>query len=44
MGHKDIAVTIEHYARFTKTLDDRMLGLLDTIGEEETDVVSRASD
>jgi integrase len=35
MGHKDIAVTIEHYARFTKTLDDRMLGLLDTIGEEE---------
>ena len=34
MGHTDISVTRKHYARFTKMLNDRMIALLDLIGEE----------
>jgi hypothetical protein len=33
MGHKNIGITLKHYARFVKSVDDRMVALLDQIGE-----------
>lgn len=35
LGHRDIHITLKHYARFVKRVDDRMQALLDQMGEED---------
>lgn len=35
LGHADIHITLKHYARFVKVVDERMRGLLDQIGEKD---------
>lgn len=37
MGHSSIEITTKYYARFVKRVDDRMLSLLDQMGDEDAD-------